>query len=62
MANICTMQAWSKREGSEAEWPGHWSKAAKTMDNTMMGDHLASTIFFQFGKNIRQIRQISQLN
>ena len=25
MANICTMQAWSKSEGSESEWEDYWS-------------------------------------
>ena len=32
------------------------------MDNTKMGDHLASIIYFCFGRNIRQIRQIYQFN
>ena len=31
------------------------------MGNTKMAGHLISTIFFQFGRNIRQIRQICQL-
>ena len=40
----------------------HWSyKVTKTMDNAKINDHLAS-IFFQFCRNIGQIKQICQLN
>ena len=30
------------------------------MNNTKMGDHLASTIYLQFDRNIRQIFQLNR--
>ena len=31
MADICTIQPWSKRQGSENEWPDYWRWAIKTI-------------------------------
>ena len=36
--------------------------AAISLGKTRIGDHLATTIFFQLGRKVRQIRQIWQLS